>query len=492
MDSCELLDHLHRVEGQLWFNKLSEVYKAGRICPWVSSFHPNKLSCQIKGKPLHGSFNWALKVVFSDGTAWIVRFPRIGYISKDIMDEKVAMEVSTLRLLRSQTTIPVPNVRAWGTAADNTLGVGPFIMMDFIEGKTLLELLLDPDAENPTRHMREDISLDNVTRIYQQMANFMLQMYHINFDKIGSLPWPETEATGPPRPLTLKAHEMRHITGVDVFGDRTKGFASADEYIKHLVNENWMHVNKQKMGIQHKDHARMLYGAWQVMRRLVETGDFINENYNTSQFKLICDDLGLANLIVRSEEDLTVVGVVDLEWSYVGPAQMAGSAPYWLLQDRPTSPVWDWKDGRRSAAGNRYFRHLRLYMRILEEEEAKVPEYKHELSDMIKWSQETGAMWIHMLVSDAFRGTSAFPFAEFRQHLGGEPQWVRREQEFRGPAMEAFAARKELELRWYGEAVQVMKGGVEKLRNEEFTPEEFLEWGIEVLRERGYLSQAEE
>ncbi|KAJ5727867.1 phosphotransferase enzyme family protein [Penicillium malachiteum] len=492
MDPSELLEDLHRVEGQIWFDKMREVYNAGRICPWVSTFHPDRLSCEIKGKPLHGSFNWALKVVFSDGTAWLVRFPRGGHISKDIMDEKVTMEVSTLRLLRSQTTIPVPTVRAWGLAADNTLGVGPFIMMDFIEGKSLLDLLLDPDVENPTRHMRQDISLDKVTRIYRQMANFMLQMYHINFDKIGSLPWPETEATGLPRPLTFKAHEMRHTAGVDVFGDRTKGFASADEYIKHLVNENWTLITNQANGIQHRDHARMLYGAWQVIRQVVETGDFINKNYNTSQFKLICDDLGLANLIVRSEEDLTVVGVIDLEWSYVGPAQMAGSAPYWLLQDRPTSMDWDCVDGRRSAAGNRYFRHLRLYLRILEEEEAKVPEYKHELSDMIKWSQETGAMWLHMLVSNAFGGTSTFPFTEFRQHLGGEPQWVRREQEFKGPVMESFAARKELELRGYWEAVRVMKRGWRSSGTRSLLLRSSWIGGLRCFGREGMLSQAKE
>jgi len=43
-------------------------------------------------------------------------------------------------------------------------------------------------------------------------------------------------------------------------------------------------------------------------------------------FKLLCDDFGLANMIVRSKDDLTIVGVVDLEWSYTGPAQLFGSA----------------------------------------------------------------------------------------------------------------------------------------------------------------------
>ncbi len=42
--------------------------------------------------------------------------------------------------------------------------------------------------------------------------------------------------------------------------------------------------------------------------------DFINKKYDGRKFKLVCDDLGLANLMVKSKDDLTIVGVVDLEW----------------------------------------------------------------------------------------------------------------------------------------------------------------------------------
>ena len=52
----------------------------------------------------------------------------------------------------------------------------------------------------------------------------------------------------------------------------------------------------------------------------------VEPSYASGPYKLVCDDLGLANLIVRSADDLTVVGVMDLEWSYAGPAQLFGSA----------------------------------------------------------------------------------------------------------------------------------------------------------------------
>lgn len=83
-------------------------------------------------------------MVFSDSTAWMVRFPRVGIVCDDYTNEKVAMEVTALSLIRTRITIPVPRVQAWGPAASNPLGLGPFIMMDFINGVDLCDLLQDP------------------------------------------------------------------------------------------------------------------------------------------------------------------------------------------------------------------------------------------------------------------------------------------------------------------------------------------------------------
>ncbi len=145
---------------------------------------------------------------------------------------------------------------------------------------------------------------------------------------------------------------------------------------------------------------------------------------------MICDDLGLANLMVRSRDDLTVVGVVDLEWSYVGPAQLFGSAPWWLLQDRPINKEWEGERGKKIA--ERYFRYLDIYSRVLEEEEASMPGHEDKkLSRLVKWSQgDSGAMWLHMLISVVFNDPLSFPFEQLRRHVG-ETEWERRKNEFR-------------------------------------------------------------
>jgi hypothetical protein len=196
--------------------------------------------------------------------------------------------------------------------------------------------------------------------------------------------------------------------------------------------------------------------AFKVLQSLIR--ELVNAEYDRCKFKLICDDLGLANLIVRGREDLTVVGVVDLEWSYIGPAQLFGSAPWWLLQDRPVNSAWDCKGDEPPEIARRYFRYLEIFIRILEEEEAKMREHKErELSGLVKWSQASGAMWLHMLLSSGFNDHRSFPFMELRRHLG-PTEWAKREKEFdNSEELEAFAKRKVSELDEYDAALEKME-----------------------------------
>lgn len=220
MDTNGLVDLVHEVQSQLWVDKVNETHRTGRLCKWVSTFHPERLSCQLEGTFHHGAFNAGIKMVFSDSTAWMIRFPRVGAVCDDHADEKVAMEVTALRLIYNKTTIPVPRVQAWGLAASNRLGLGLFIMMDFINGVSLSDLLEDPNAERRTRVMREDINDSEIEVIYRQLANYLLQLFSLDFDRISSLPSPQAKAQKPTPtcPLTFKAHTILQNGGVDTFG----------------------------------------------------------------------------------------------------------------------------------------------------------------------------------------------------------------------------------------------------------------------------------
>lgn len=150
--------------------------------------------------------------------------------------------------------------------------------------------------------------------------------------------------------------------------------------------------------------------------------EMVNKDYDQGPFKLICDDFSPSNMIVRSHDDLTIVGVVDLEWVYAGPAQLFASAPWWLLFDRPTDDNWDVVNGEPPKVATRYFKHLENFKRILDEEEGKIPESQKEVSKLVTWSEESGAMWLHMLVSNGFFGSSTFPCFQLQQNVGVE-EW---------------------------------------------------------------------
>ncbi|PYH79103.1 hypothetical protein BO82DRAFT_385341 [Aspergillus uvarum CBS 121591] len=318
--------------------RVSSIQRLGtrHLCRWVSTSHPGQLPCQLDGAFHHGA----------DGVAWMVRFPRVGRFCDDYTDEKVAMEVTALNLIHNRTTIPVPKVHAWGPATSNPLGLGPFIIMDFIDGVSLSDFLRAPNAERPTRHSAE---------------------------------WR---------------------------GDRTQGFATTTEYFHYVADQDLGQLIHQPNSTVGSYDAKNKYVAFKVLRALIPD-------------LLICDDLGLANLIVRDREDLTVVGVGDLEWSYVGPAQLFGSAPWWRLQDRPVNSSWDFTGDEPPEIAARYFRCLDIFIDVLEEEEAKMPGHdERELSSLVKWSRVSGAMWLHMLLSPGFNDHRSLALTQRRRHLG--------------------------------------------------------------------------
>ncbi|KAH9211811.1 hypothetical protein DL95DRAFT_464505 [Leptodontidium sp. 2 PMI_412] len=322
MDIDERIDLMHEVQGKLWEDRLNETQRSGRLCAWVSSFHHDGLPCWLEDNDLrYGSYNAVFKLVFGDGTAWLLRFPRVGRVHDGYANEKVAMEVAVINLIRNETTIPVPKIHVWGVAAQNPLGLGPFVIVEFIQdGVSLNDLLKDPN--DGTRLLREDLNDEEIEIIYRQFAKFLLQLLKLDFEQIGSLDSPTPGLRFPIRPLTWKVHDILQTGGVDTFGDRNSPFSSTTEYFQYLAEQDWEQLYWQPNSVFGRYDAMAKYRSFKVLKSLIPK--FVHKGYDRRKFKIVCDDLGLANLIVRSRQDLTVIGVVDFEWSYIGPAQLFG------------------------------------------------------------------------------------------------------------------------------------------------------------------------
>jgi len=114
MDFDENLELLAEHRYLQWLDLLQT--KQAQIPAWATSLHPQRLSCGIVLPTLYGSYNFGIPIAFSNGEKWFVRFPLFGKTSAEHLDEKVASEVTALKLLRARTDIPVPEVKAWATA----------------------------------------------------------------------------------------------------------------------------------------------------------------------------------------------------------------------------------------------------------------------------------------------------------------------------------------------------------------------------------------
>ena len=141
------------------------------------SLKPNNLTCLIEEKPIFGAFNVLFVIVFSDGMKWIARFPGYGVSSfGELEARKLVSDIQTKVLIRSSTSIPIPEVFAWDLSCDNSVGV-PYHLEMFIEGRPLAERWAGEWLSDESRKMK----------ILRNLAELMSQLHSLHFDKIGSL-----------------------------------------------------------------------------------------------------------------------------------------------------------------------------------------------------------------------------------------------------------------------------------------------------------------
>ncbi|KAE9964324.1 hypothetical protein BLS_008454 [Venturia inaequalis] len=413
-DSCAELENLNKALN--WFRKFREC-RGEPLTSWVSSFHQYHLPCRLANEDIakekRGSFNWTCKVIFTNGEAWMVRFPIDGKVKNP--DEKVEIEVATIKVIRENTDIPVPEVKAWGLASENKLELGPFIITSFIEGVSLADFLRDQNDQE-SRMLREDVDDVDIQTIYKQIAHFMLQLSRLNFPRIGSLSNESHKddgtnfaATISSRPMTWKAHEILNVGGVNVFSPANTTFSSTAEYLQHVAEQDWRHLNEQLNSVDNEEDARLKYTFWRVFQKLVPR--FVSHDYDRGPFKLICDDFGPSNMMVNNTKDLKIVAVFDWEWSYAGPYQLFCCPPRWLVFDRPNQ--WAYEDERLQ----RYIKYLDILIQALEKEEVDtsqdVAPMEERLSTMMK-GQKGGQMWFHHIIWEGFNGPTCVPFQKLR------------------------------------------------------------------------------
>lgn len=157
-----MFDELAETDGdnevQAWLSKVIDAKQV--IADFIAS------RWQGNGSPtaefdhyLKGSFNLSLVVRFSKGAPKaMIRFPKPGHTATAFQDEKVRNEVQFLQFLSEKTTIPLPKVVSWGTTEDSPQHIGPFIIMNYVDGVSLATILQQPtEAEQDEVILKTDV-----------------------------------------------------------------------------------------------------------------------------------------------------------------------------------------------------------------------------------------------------------------------------------------------------------------------------------------------
>jgi len=126
--------------------------------------------------PLTGAYNLAVVVDFRGGGSALIRFPKPGKVM--FPEEKVRNEVAIMWYIQEHTSIPVPFIFHWGTKEQSPCGLGPFIIMEYVDHACDIS-----DALNtPGRPLEERPILDpsveeeRLRKLYGQIADVLLQL----------------------------------------------------------------------------------------------------------------------------------------------------------------------------------------------------------------------------------------------------------------------------------------------------------------------------
>jgi hypothetical protein len=279
-----------------------------------------------------GSFNFCLQVTFNDGGLdAIIRFPKPGHTT--FREEKVVNEVQIIKFLHEHTTIPVPRLISWGLTEDSPQHFGPFIISDFIKGVHLSDILRDP-TDQKSLYLNPKIDERTLDIVFDQIADFMLQLFQFNFSRIGAISKDSTlntwSVTG--RPLTYSINELATTTFYPVGEFPTAAFESASDYFKYLIHEHMTHLWTQRNLSTDPKNAQERYIARHLFAKLVDKYCIDD----CGPFKLFCDDLRPQNMLV-DPKTLRIIAVFDLEFMNAMPGQYPSEPPWWLLLAGPDS-----------------------------------------------------------------------------------------------------------------------------------------------------------
>ncbi|MCJ1341267.1 hypothetical protein MMC09_006563 [Bachmanniomyces sp. S44760] len=343
---------------------------------------------------LKGSFNLSLRIGFGDRRrSALIRFAKPGHTQTAWRTEKVTNEVQIIEYLGAHTSIPLPHILSWGLTEESPQQLGPFIIMDFIDGICLSTFLMQPTkTDQEDLILRPDINEATLDTIYDQLADYLLQISRLDFCSIGAISKDRTSntwsVTG--RPLTYNMNELATCTGYPLDRFTTTPFDRASDYFESLATEHLNHLEIQQNLADDTEDAKKRFIARHRFTQLIPKYCIDD----AGPFKVFCDDMQPSNMLI-DPDTLRITAVLDFEFTNTMPAQFSYDPPWWLLLLGPD--MWLERYSMEEFLA-RYVPRMEQFLRAMERTEAKSapkegPSEERRLSARMRDSWETKRFW---------------------------------------------------------------------------------------------------
>lgn len=370
--------------------------------------------------PKAGAFNVLFRMKFQDGGSAVIRFTKPGCTM--FPEEKIQNEVATIRYIQDNTSIPVPFILHWGPREESPLGLGPFIIMEYINHETdVCKVLNIPELHWEDRpRLNPHINLEKLEMLYYQLADVLLQLSKLEFPHIGSLEEVEEfESEARRRPLSIHMNELIRLGTLPRNKLPSGTFTSSFDYFEALSQLHIDHLTHQRNdAVDSETDCRRKYIARHLFRKLIRQRRLLSKAHANGPFKLWCDDLRPSNVLL--DANMQIVGVVDWEFTYAAPVEFSFSPPWWLLLEQPEywpEGVENWKeiyDGR-----------LKIFLKAMTDvEDAAIASGRldeaQRLSPRMKESWDSGEFWVIYAARKNFAFDSIF-WRELDPRFFGNP-----------------------------------------------------------------------
>ncbi|PYI10700.1 hypothetical protein BO78DRAFT_180830 [Aspergillus sclerotiicarbonarius CBS 121057] len=374
------------------------------------------------GDPKAGYFNISFRMKYVDGGSAIIRFPKPG--ATMFPEEKIRNEVAAIRYIQENTSIPMPFILHRGTAEESPPGMGPFIIMEYIDHETNMSRALNMPGLGIEDRPRLDPNVDagKLEILYGQFADILLQLNKLSLPRIGSLEQVDDFTYDVARrPLSIHMNELVRLGTLPRSSLPNGTFGSASSYFDALAELHIEHLTHQRNdAIDSATDCRRKYVARQLFRKLSSDRRLTapTRHPDSTSFRLWCDDLRPSNVLLNA--DLQIVGVIDWEFTYAAPAEFSSAPPWWLLLEQPEY----WPDGIEEWT-KVYDHRLETFLKVLTKREETLIESgrlseEQRLSEHMRESWRSGDFWVSYAARKNFAFDAIF--------------WQKLDERFFGPA----------------------------------------------------------